>query len=85
MTKNNTLNVKLSNSQANKLKSGTKYVTEVTLNLSSNVAGDSNDETNFPYRLLLIEAAVCRCSHKNVFWKYAANLQESTHGEVWFQ
>ena len=22
---------------------------------------------------------------KNVFWKYAANLQENTHAEVWFQ
>ena len=22
---------------------------------------------------------------KKVFWKYAANLQENTHAEVWFQ
>ena len=33
MTQHNTLNVKLSNSQLNKLKNGT----EVTLNLSSNI------------------------------------------------
>ena len=32
-----------------------------------------------------IEAATQRCSKKKVFWKYAANLQESTHADVWFQ
>ena len=31
------------------------------------------------------EAAVQRCSYENVFWKYAANLQENTHAEVQFQ
>ena len=40
MTQYNTLNVKLSNSQLNKLKSGTKHGTEITLKLSSNVVGD---------------------------------------------
>ena len=25
-----------------------------------------------------------RCSSKQLFWKYAANLQENTHAEVWF-
>ena len=54
MTQYNTLNVKLSNSQLNKLKSGIKNDTEVTLNLSTNVIGDSNDETNFPHKWLLI-------------------------------
>ena len=34
MTKYNTLNVKLSNSQLNKLKSGIENATQVTLNLS---------------------------------------------------
>ena len=47
MTQYNTLNVKLSNSQINKLKSGIGNGTEETLNLSLNVIGDSNDETNF--------------------------------------
>ena len=47
MTKYNTLNVKLSSSQLNKLKPGIKDSTEVTLNLSSNVIGDSNNQTNF--------------------------------------
>ena len=48
MTPYNTLNLKFSNSQLNKLKSGTKNGTQVTLKLSSNETGDSNDETNFP-------------------------------------
>ena len=60
MTQYNTLNVKLSNSQHNKLKSGTKYGTKVTHKLSSNVAGDSNDENNFPYKLLLTKTQVSR-------------------------
>ena len=47
MTIYNTLNVKLSDLQLNTLKSGIKNGTEVTLNLSSNVTGDSNDEVNF--------------------------------------
>ena len=53
MTQYNTLNVKLSNLQLNKLKSAIKDGTEVTLNLSSNIAADSNDENNFPHKLLL--------------------------------
>ena len=53
MTQYNTLNVKLSNSQLNKLKSGIKYSTEVTLKISSNVIGDSNDEDNYPHELIL--------------------------------
>ena len=44
MTQYNTLNVKLSNSELNKLKSGIKNGTEVTLKISSNVVGDSNDQ-----------------------------------------
>ena len=53
MTQYKTSNVKLSNSQLNKLKSGIKNNTEVTLKLSSNVAGGSNNENNFPHKLLL--------------------------------
>ena len=41
MIKYNTLNVKLSNSQPDKSKSGIKNYTEVTLNLSSNMVGNS--------------------------------------------
>ena len=53
MTQRNSLNVKLSNSQLNKLKSGIKNETEVVLRLSSNMIGDSNDESNFSHKLLL--------------------------------
>ena len=49
----NTSNVKLSNTQLNKLKSGMKNGTEVILKLPSNVVGDSNDENNFLHKLLL--------------------------------
>ena len=41
------LNIKLSNSQLNKLKSGIKNDTEVTLKISSGVVGDPNDFTSF--------------------------------------
>ena len=58
MTQYNSLNIKLSNSQLNKLKSGTKNETEVVLRLSSNIIGDSNDETNFPHKLLLTDDKV---------------------------
>ena len=58
MTQYNTLNVKLSNLQLNKLKSAIKNGTEVTLNFSSNIVGDSNDEINFPHKLLLTNTQV---------------------------
>ena len=60
MSHYNTLNVKLSNSQLNKLKLGTKNGSEVILKLSSNVVGNSNDKTNFPHKLLLTNAQVSR-------------------------
>ena len=55
MTQYNSLNVKLSNSQLNKLKSAIKNETEVVLRLSSNMIGD---ETNFTHKLLLINRQV---------------------------
>ena len=60
MTQYNILNVKLSNLQLNKLKSGIKNGTEVTLKISSNVLGDSNDEKNFPHKLLLTNTQVSK-------------------------
>ena len=56
MTQNNSLTVKLSNSQLNKFKSATKNETEVVLRLSSNMIGDN--ETNFPHKLLLTNRQV---------------------------
>ena len=55
MTKQNTLNIRLSNSQLNKLKSGIKSGNEVNLNVLSNLIGNSKDETNFPHKLLLTD------------------------------
>ena len=43
MTHYNTSNIKLSNSQLNKLKSAIKKGTEEPLNLSSSLIGSSND------------------------------------------
>ena len=60
MTQYNSLNVKLSNSQLNKLKSRTRNGTEVILNLSSNVIGDYDHETYFPRKLLLSGTQVLR-------------------------
>ena len=53
MTQYNSLNVKLPNSQLIKLKSTIKNETEVVLRLSSDMVGNSDDETNFPHKLLL--------------------------------
>ena len=58
MTQYNSLNVKLSNSQLNKLKLAIKNKTEAVLRLSSNMIGNPNDETNFPHKLLLINTQV---------------------------
>ena len=41
------------NSQLNKLKSAIKNGTDVVLRLSLNMVGNSNNETNFPHKLLL--------------------------------
>ena len=67
MAQYKTLNIKMSNSQLNKLKSGIKSDTEVTLKLSSNVAGDCNDEINSPQKLLLTNTQVSK------LWKGVAN------------
>ena len=60
MTQYNALNVKRSNLQLNKLKSVIKNGTEVTLNLSSNLIRNSNDEVNFPHKLLLTDTQVSK-------------------------
>ena len=56
MTQYNDLNVKVSNSQLNKLKFAIKNKSEVVLGLSSNMIGD--DESNFPHKLLLTNRKV---------------------------
>ena len=66
MTQYNTLNVKLSNLQLNKIKAVTKVKTEVTLETSSNNVGDYKDE-NVSHRLLLTNTQVsklCKAFYK---------------------
>ena len=58
MTQYNSLNVKLSNSQLNKQKSSIKNENDVVLRISSNIFGNSKDNTNFPHELLLINRQV---------------------------
>ena len=60
MTQYSTLSVKLSRSQLNKLKSGIINGRKVSLNLSSNVIGNSSDETDFPHESLLTNTDVSR-------------------------
>ena len=61
MTQCSTLHAKLSNSHLNKLKLGMKNGTQVTAtNLSSNAVGESNDDTNFPHKLFLINTQLSK-------------------------
>ena len=66
---NSLLNVKLSNSQLNKLKSAIKNETGVVLRISSGMVGYSNDNTNFPHKLLLTDRQVA-----NIRKDFANNL-----------
>ena len=68
MTQCNSLNVKLSNSQLNKLKSSIKNETDVVLRILSSMVGNSNDNTNFPHEFLLTNrqvANICKAFAKN--------------------
>ena len=58
MTQYNSLNVWLSNSQFNKLKSAIKNEIDVIFRLSSNMIGNADYETNFPHKLLLTNRQV---------------------------
>ena len=64
MTQFNILNVKLSDSQLNKLKSAIKNESEIVLRLSPNMIGDN--ETNFLNELLLTNRQV---SNLRIFCK----------------
>ena len=76
MTQYNSLNVKLSNSQLNKLKSAIKNETEVVLRLSSNMIGNSDDEISLPRKLLSTNRQVANL--RQVFAnKSSANMKLS--------
>ena len=70
MTQYSSLNVKLSNSQLNKLKSSIKNEADVVLKISSNMVGNSNDNTNFPQELLLTNRQVANI--RKAFAKYTS-------------
>ena len=74
MTQCNSLNLKLSNSQLNKLKSAIKNETEVILRLLSKMIG--NNETNFPHELLLTDRQVSSL-HKSFTNNSSADIKLS--------
>ena len=76
MTQYNTLNLKFSNSQFNKLNSGISNGTEITLNLLPNLIENSNYKTNFPHKLLLTNTQVSEI-HKAVANGSSANMKLS--------
>ena len=68
MTQYNSLNVKLSNSQLNKLKSAIKNDPDLFLRLSPYMIRHSDDETNFSHKLLLASRQIenlCKAFAKN--------------------
>ena len=73
MTQYSSLYVELSNSQLHKLKSIIKNKTEIVLRLSLHVIGNSNDETNFPHKLLLTNRQVA-----NLRKAFASNSSTGT-------
>ena len=77
MTQYNSLNVKLSNAQLDKLKSSIKNETEVVLRISSNMVSNSNDNTDFPHELLLTNRQVAnirKAFAKNTSGGFLGNL-----------
>ena len=56
----NTLNIKLSNSQTHKLKSGIEINTEITLKILSKVVCNSTDKNNFLNKLFLTNTQVSK-------------------------
>ena len=60
MTQYNSVNIKLSNSQFGKLKSGIKNGPELTSNLPLNVIDDFNDESNLTLKLLVTDTQVLK-------------------------
>ena len=68
MTQYSSVKIKLSNSQFDKLNSATTKNQNYRSNLksSSNIIGNSNDETSFPHELLLTDGQVARLRKNSV-------------------
>ena len=62
--------------QLNKIKSEIKSGAEVTVKISSNVVGDSNDENNFPHKLSLTDTQILKL-HKIFANNSSANIKLS--------
>ena len=85
MTQYNSLNVKLSNAQLDKLKSSIKNETDVVLRISSNMVSNSNDNTNFPHELLLTNRQVAdirKAFAKNTSGGFLGNLSGKLAGPL---
>ena len=69
MTQYNSLNIRLSKSQLNRLKLAVKNETDVVLKLSSNMIGNSDNEISFPHKLLLTNRQVANLRKMQIFAK----------------
>ena len=79
MIQYNSLNVKLSNSELNKLKSAIKNETDAVLRLSSNMIGNSDDETSFPHKLLLTDRQVANLRKALTTHQLVLNCQKQDY------
>ena len=70
MDQYNSLNLKLSNSQLDNINSVIKNKTKLVLRLSSDMIDDSDDNFNFPHKLLLTNRQVENL--RKVFTNYSS-------------
>ena len=73
----NTVDLQLPNSELSKLRSRIRTGTDVSLNLASNAAGKSNNETHFSHKLLLINTQASKI-HEAFTNGSSANIKSST-------
>ena len=79
MTQYNSVNVKLSNSQLNRIKSAIKNANYVVIRLSLNMIGDSNDKSNFPQELLLTDKFLVFVRHLLIIHQLILNFQKPSY------
>ena len=76
----NSLNVKLSNSQLDKLKSAIKNESEIVLRLSSNIIGNCHGETNSSHKLLLTNTQVANLRKAlQIIYQLISNYEKLNH------
>ena len=80
MNQYNSLKIKLSNSQLNKLKLAIKNKTDVILKLSSNMNGNSDDKTSFPHKLLFTNRQVANL--RKAFANYTSTNTKSSKTQL---